>query len=58
MSVSWFFMVEKSILVLSAVANVGASCQIRTDDPRFTRAMLWPTELRRRIVILFELHKK
>lgn len=25
----------------------GASCRIRTDDPRFTRAVLWPTELRR-----------
>ena len=26
----------------------GAPCRIRTDDPRFTRAVLWPTELRRR----------
>lgn len=26
-----------------------APCRIRTDDPRFTRAVLWPTELRRRI---------
>ena len=25
----------------------GAPCRIRTDDPRFTRAVLWPTELRR-----------
>lgn len=25
-----------------------APCRIRTDDPRFTRAVLWPTELRRR----------
>ena len=24
----------------------GAPCRIRTDDPRFTRAVLWPTELR------------
>ena len=26
----------------------GAACRSRTDDPRFTSAMLWPTELRRR----------
>ncbi len=26
---------------------LGAPCRIRTDDPRFTRAVLWPTELRR-----------
>ncbi len=26
---------------------IGASCQIRTDDPPLTRRMLWPTELRR-----------
>ena len=25
-----------------------APCRIRTDDPRFTRAVLWPTELRGR----------
>ncbi len=31
-----------------AVTVNGASCRIRTDDPRFTRAVLWPTELRRR----------
>ena len=29
----------------------GASCRIRTDDPRFTRAVLWPTELRRRALM-------
>jgi hypothetical protein len=27
----------------------GAPCRIRTDDPRFTRAVLWPTELRRHV---------
>ena len=26
----------------------GAPCRIRTDDPRFTRAVLWPAELRGR----------
>ena len=31
-----------------AKATIGASCRIQTDDPRFTRAVLWPTELRRR----------
>lgn len=27
----------------------GAASQIRTEDPRFTRAVLWPTELKRHI---------
>ena len=30
-----------------AIIVSGAPCRIRTDDPRFTRAVLWPTELRR-----------
>ena len=34
---------QKSEIVGSFVR---APCRIRTDDPRFTRAVLWPTELR------------
>jgi hypothetical protein len=33
---------------LQVRAKLRAPCRIRTDDPRFTRAVLWPTELRRR----------
>lgn len=30
-----------------SVDPVRAPCRVRTDDPRFTRAVLWPAELRR-----------
>ncbi len=29
--------------------SIGAPCRIRTGDPLFTRQVLWPTELRRRV---------
>lgn len=33
----------------------GATSQIRTEDPRFTRAVLWPTELKWHIgVVVFK----
>ena len=46
--------VQARVGVLAAVVGLtgGGQCQadggIRTLDPRFTRAVLWPTELRRR----------
>ena len=33
--------------------SVGASCRIRTNDPEITNHVLWPTELKRRVLLLF-----
>ena len=33
--------------------NAGASCRIRTNDPEITNHVLWPTELKRRVLLLF-----
>jgi hypothetical protein len=48
---------KKAILVFSKMAflasKTGASERIRTPDPRFTKALLWPTELRWHLAALF-----
>ena len=33
--------------------SAGASCRIRTNDPEITNHVLWPTELKRRVLLLF-----
>ena len=33
-------------LIAKLLTINGATSQIRTEDPRFTRAVLWPTELK------------
>ena len=32
--------------------NIGATSQIRTEDPRITSAVLWPTELKWHILLV------
>lgn len=38
---------------LNYEADVRAPCRIRTNDPRITSALLWPTELRRQISFFY-----